>query len=199
MARPSNDRITAALLNRHGQTYAEELKIDLGRGTPSALFRWLCASILLSAPIGAKTAMAATKALAEQGWTTADKMAAATWEQRTRTLNRSGYARYDESTSLRVAAERTPERERALLKECKGIGEVGADIFCREAQIVWDEFYPFADRRALAAARRLGLEDDPGKLAKRVSRKDFPRLVAALVRTGLAKDFDGVLEEAAKR
>jgi hypothetical protein len=219
MARPSKEQITAALLDRHGQTYAAELGIDLGRGTPSPLFRWLCASILLSARIGAKNAMAATKALAKQGWTTADKMAAASWEQRTRTLNRSGYARYDESTSrmlgdtagmlvekyrgdlrrLRAAAERTPERERALLKECKGIGEVGADIFCREAQIVWDELYPFADRRALEAARRLGLEDEPGKLAKRVSRKDFPRLVAALVRTGLAKDFEGVLEVAAER
>ena len=91
------------------------------------------------------------------------------------------------------------QRERALLQECKGLGEVGADIFCREAQIVWDELYPFADRRALEAARRLGLEDDPGLLAKRVPRKEFPRLVAALVRTGLAKDYDGVLEAAADR
>jgi len=218
MAKPAKQQIAAALLERHGQTYAAELGIDLDRGTPSPLFRWLCASILLSARIGAKTAMAATKALAEHGWTTADRMARASWEQRTRALNRAGYARYDESTSrmlgdtaqmllenyrgdlrrLRDAAERTPERERALLKECKGIGEVGADIFCREAQIVWDELYPFADRRALEAARRLGLEDDAGGLARRVPRQDFPRLIAALVRTGLAKDHDGVLEAAAR-
>jgi hypothetical protein len=38
---------------------------------------------------------------------------------------------------LRDAAEREPGRERALLKECKGLGEVGVDIFMREAQIVW--------------------------------------------------------------
>ncbi len=216
MAKPSREQITAALLKRHGRTYAADLGIDLGRGTPSPLFRWLCASILLSARIGAETALAATKALAERGWTAADKMAGATWEQRTRALNRAGYARYDESTSrmlgdtaemlvekyrgdlrgLRDAVARTPERERTLLKECKGLGEVGADIFCREAQIVWDELYPFADRRALEAAKRLGLEDDPGKLAKQVPRKEFPRLVAALVRTSLAKDYEGVLEAA---
>jgi hypothetical protein len=162
--------------------------------------------------------MQAARALADQGWTSAQKMAEATWEQRTRTLNQAGYARYDESTSrmlgdtakmllekyqgdlrrLRDAAGRDPARERALLKECKGIGEVGADIFCREAQITWDELFPFADRRALEAAGRLGLEDDAEKLAKRVSRKDYPRLLAALVRTRLAKDFDEVLEAASR-
>jgi endonuclease III len=216
MAKPSKDRIIEALLARHGQTYAQELGVRLERGTPSALFRWLCASILLSARISADAAMEATRALAKQGWTSARKMSDATWEQRTRTLNRAGYARYDESTSrmlgdtsqmlvekyggdlrrLREAAGRDPGRERALLKECKGIGEVGADIFCREAQVVWDELFPFADRRALQTAGRLGLEDDAKRLAKRISRKDYPRLLAALVRTGLAKDFDEVLEAA---
>jgi hypothetical protein len=97
---------------------------------------------------------------------------------------------------LREAAGRDPKRERSLLKECKGIGDVGADIFCREAQIVWDELFPFADRRALETARRLGLEDDAGKLARRIPRNDYPRLLAALVRAGLDKDVDGVLEAA---
>jgi endonuclease III len=219
MAKPSKDRIVAALLERHGRTYAAELGLDLAQGTPSALYRWLCAATLLSARIGAGIAIAAARALAAQGWTTAAKMAAASWEDRTRTLNRAGYARYDESTArmlgetasmlqrkyrgdlrqLRAAAGHAPERERALLEECKGIGEVGADIFCREAQLAWDELYPFADRRALEAARRLGLEDDATGLARHVSRNEFPRLVAALVRTSLAKDGEDVLEAAADR
>lgn len=218
MAKPAEDRIVEALLERHGQTYASELGIDLERNTPSVLYRWLCAATLLSARISADAAMQAARALAEQGWTTAQKMADATWEHRTRTLNRAGYARYDESTSrmlgdtaqllldryggdlrkLRDAAQRDPGRERALLKECKGIGDVGADIFCREAQIAWDELFPFADRRALDAAGRLGLEDDAEKLARRASRKDYPRLLAALVRTRLAGDFDEVLEAAGR-
>jgi hypothetical protein len=216
MARASKDRIVEALLERHGRTYAQELGIDLGRGTPSVLFRWLCASLLLSARISADLAMQAARALTREGWTSARRMADATWEQRTRTLNQAGYARYDESTSrmlgdtakllldkyrgdlrrLRDVAGRDPARERALLKECKGIGDVGADIFCREAQSAWDELFPFGDRRALEAAGRLGLEDDAGGLARRVSREDYPRLLAALVRTGLAKDFDEVLQAA---
>jgi hypothetical protein len=219
MAKPSKNQIVQALLERHGQTYAGELGIDLERNTPSGLYRWLCAATLLSARIGADVAMRAARALAEQGWTSVQKMAAATWEQRTRTLNQAGYARYDESTSrmlgdtaemlldkyqgdlrrLRDAAERDPGRERALLKECKGVGDVGADIFCRETQLAWDELFPFADRRALQAAGRLGLEADAEGLARRVARKDYPRLLAALVRTGLAKDFDGVLEAASRQ
>jgi hypothetical protein len=78
MAKPSRDRIVAALLERHGRTYAEGLGIRLERGTPSVLFRWLCASILLSARISADAAMQAARALAEQGWTTAERMGAAT-------------------------------------------------------------------------------------------------------------------------
>jgi hypothetical protein len=83
------------------------------------------------------------------------------------------------------------------LKEFKGIGDVGTDIFCREVQTVWDELFPFADKKALAAAQRLGLGDDAGALAKLVSRHDFPRLLAALIRTGLSKDYESVLGRAA--
>jgi hypothetical protein len=216
---PPRSRIVDALLERHGRTYAQELGIDLAKGTPSVLFRWLCASILLSARISADIAMSAARALADQGWTTAQKMAASTWEQRTRTLNGAGYARYDESTSrmlgdtagmllekyggdlrrLREDASRDPATERRLLKECKGLGDVGVDIFFREVQVVWDELYPFAGKRDLDAAARLGLEKDAASLAKRVPRHDFPRLTAALVRAGLAKDFEKVLKQAKSR
>jgi hypothetical protein len=204
------------LLEEHGRTYAEQLGIDLEDGTPSPLFRWLCAALLMSARIRAEAAVDAARALADQGWTTAAKMAAASWEERTRTLNRAGYARYDESTSrmlgataemlqgkyqgdlrkLRDAAGRDPARERVLLKECKGIGEVGVDIFMREAQIVWPELYPFADRKALEAAASLGLDDDPRALADRVPRKDFPRLLTALVRVSLAGEIEQLREAA---
>jgi endonuclease III len=221
--RPSQLRASAysdikTLLERRGQTYAAELGIDLARNTPSALYRWLCAATLLSARIGARTAMQAARALADHGWTSAQKMAAATWEQRTRTLNQAGYGRYYQSTSrmlgdtaemlldryrgdlrwLRDAAGRDPGRERTLLKECKGIGGVGADIFCREVQVAWSELFPFADRRALEAARRLGLEGDADRLARRVPHKDYPGLLAALVRTSLARDFDEVLQAAGR-
>lgn len=218
MAKPSRRQIAEALLARHGRTFAEELGIDLAKGTPAPLFRLLVASILLSARIGHGIAVAAARALQEQGWTTAQKLGGATWAQRVRVLNRSGYARYDESTSrmlgdtcallldryhgdlrrLRDEAGRDPKRERELLKQFKGIGDVGVDIFFREAQVAWDELYPFADRRVLQAAQRLGLGGDAKALARLVDGdgREFARLTAALVRVGLERDYDGVREQA---
>jgi hypothetical protein len=212
----NDNAVIEALLDRHGRIFSHELGIDLAANTPSALFRWLCASLLTSAQISSVNAMRAAKALADAGWTTPQAMAESTWEERVKVLNRSGYARYDESTArmlgediemllqqydgdlrkLREKAGRDPEAERELLKQFKGIGDVGADIFCREAQIAWDELYPFADRKALSCATKLGLPDSAAGLAALASRSDYPRLVAALVRCALAKDQNAVRQAA---
>jgi endonuclease III len=213
MAAADPHRTVEVLLRCYGKTYAEALSIDLARGTPSALFQWLCASLLFSARIRADAALEAARALFREGLTTAEKMASATWEERTRILNHAGYARYDESTSrmlgetsrmildhyrgdlrnLREAASRDPQEERRLLEQFKGIGDVGADIFMREVQLVWDELFPFADRRALRAAQKLGLGADAQSLARRVKAAQFPRLVAALVRTDLGRHYEKIL------
>lgn len=208
--------VVRALLRRHGRTHARELGIELARATPSPLFRWMCAALLLSARIGSRTALAAAAALAREGWRTPRSMLEAGWRARVQVLDRAGYARYDESTSrmlgescallldryggdlrrLREAAGRAPARERALLMELKGIGEVGADIFFRELQSSWTEHYPFADPKALDVASRLGLGEDARALAGLVAQRDFPRLVVALVRCGLACDAGVILEMA---
>jgi hypothetical protein len=217
--RVATREVVTALLEQHGRTYSEELGIRLGTNTPSSLFCWLCAALLFSARISAGLACRAAAAVIEQGWTTAQKMAQTSWSERARVLNHAGYARYDERTAtmlgstaelllreykgdlrlLRECAGREPAAERRLLKEFKGIGDARADIFCREVQIVWDELYPFADRKALATAGELGIIDEAAALARLVPRREFPRLVAALTRTGLAKDYAGVLEQAAHR
>jgi len=209
-------QIVAALLDRHGTTYADELGIDIAKNTPSVLFRWLCASILMSARISAGNAVRGARALADAGWTTADHMAESTWEERVKVLNAHGYARYDESTArmlgedadmllekydgdlrnLREEAARDPDAERKLLKQFKGVGDVGAAIFCREAQTAWGELHPFADRKALASAKKLGLPDDAEGLSKLVGAADFPRLAAALVRCDLEKDHEAVRDAA---
>ena len=218
MAGPGRAKVAEAVLERHGRTYAEELGIDLGKDPPSALFRLVVASILFSARIGAQQGVRAARALAEQGWTTARAMGATSWEERVRVLNRNGYARYDERTSsmlgdacqllldryggdvrkLREEAGRDPAAERRLLKQLKGMGDVGVDIFFREVQVAWDELFPFADGRALRTAERLGLGKDTKALARGRDRRAFARLVAGLVRVGLAKDYDGVLEAAGR-
>jgi hypothetical protein len=206
-----------ALLDRHGRTYAEELGIKLAKPSPSNLFQLLCASVLYSARIDARIATQAAKNLKRRGWRTARAMADSTWSQRVDALNDAGYTRYQERTAtmlgdlaehllerwngdlrgLRDEAERDPSRERKLLKEAKGLGDVGVDIFFREVQVAWDELAPFADRRALDAARRLRLGSNAKALHRLVDGKaDFARLVAALVRTELDDDYDAVRKAA---
>lgn len=215
----TQQKVVAELLDRHGQTFCAELGIAIERNTPSPLFAWLCASILFSARISFGVAAQAARALSEHGWNSPRRLAEASWAERTRVLNRAGYARYDESTSrmlgdtaehvlseykgdlrrLRDRASKDPGAERKLLMEFKGIGQVGADIFCREAQSAWPELYPFADRKALTASSKLDLGTDSQALAGLVAQKDFPRLAAALVRTGLASDHDDILQRASAR
>ncbi len=218
MAEPSNEQIIEALLDRHGRTYASEAGIRLDRNTPAPLFQLLALSLLLSARISAGTSVQAFVALRDAGWTTPDKMAGSAWSDRARVLNEAGYARYDERTArmlgetadmvcdtyrgdlrkLRDAAARDPEQERSLLQEFTGIGAVGAAVFGREVQSVWDEQYPFADDRALESADRLGLGSDVRALQGNTDgAEQFTLLVAALVRCGLAGDHDEIIEQAA--
>lgn len=209
-------KVTEVLLHRYSRTYSQELGIDLENPGPSALFRWLCAALLFSARISASIALEAAEALTRQGWTTPQKMATASWADRARTLNEAGYARYDERTStmlgqtaelllekyggdlrkLRQAAHHDPARERELLQEFKGIGDVGVDIFFREIQIAWDEIAPFADQKALKVAEELHLGSNAKALAALVQPSDLPRLLSALVHCGLAKEQEAVLREA---
>ncbi|HLQ84587.1 MAG TPA: hypothetical protein VK110_00400 [Salinisphaeraceae bacterium] len=204
------------MLERHGRSFASELGVDISRNTPSPLFRVFTFALLASTRISADIAMHAARALAAQGWTTAAGMAQATWRERTDALNRAGYARYDEKTSsqladscahlldqyhgdlrqLRQRAERDPGFERKRLKQCKGIGDVGVDIFFRETQAAWPELYPFADKLSLRAARHLELGNSAGDLAQWVDRATYPRFVAALVRCELAGSHADIVNAA---
>ena len=220
MTRDATDRapLIRALLDGYGRTYAEDVGIDTAKDTPAPLFQLLCMSLLLSARIRSDNAVQAARALLRAGLSTPRKMADATWQDRVDVLTANGYKRYDESTAsmlgetaeyvlntyggdlrrLRAAAGRDVGRERKLLQEHKGIGPVGADIFLREVQCVWDEAYPHADSRVLGAARRLGLPADARALAALVSRQEFPHLVSALIRVDLAGAYDD-LRAAARR
>ena len=210
----ANEDVVEELLGVHGRTYASEAGIRLGRNTPAPLFQLLVLSLVSSARIRAEIAMSAAKALFGDGLTTVQKMADATWEHRTKVLNGSGYARYDESTSrylaataetvldrwngdlreLRAAADGDPGTATDLLTECKGIGPAGAQMFLREIQAVWEEFDPFVDPRSRDVAERMGLPASPAHLRQLVDdRRDFVRLLDALVRCGLAGDEDLIL------
>lgn len=201
-------RLVAALLERHGRRFAEEMGIDLPSGGRDAMFQWLVASLLCSARISGALAIRAARAVVTEGLGTLDGMERAGWDGRVRILNASGYARFDEKTAtllgdlcatlrdrwdgdlrnLRAAARGDGAEIRRRIQDFKGIGPVGAGIFAREAQDPWPELRPFADRLALDGAAALGLPDRAEDLADLVPPEAFTTLLAALTRTRLAKD-----------
>jgi hypothetical protein len=89
----------AALLDLHGRTFAEELRIDVAKGTPTELFRLLCAASLMSARISSEIAVEAARNLSRRGWRSARKLADSTWDARVDALHEAGYTRYQERTA----------------------------------------------------------------------------------------------------
>lgn len=199
-----DDRTVARLLEEAGTTYATEAGITLA-DRPAPLYRLLVLAVLLSTPISARLATAATAELVRAKMGTAARMDAAPWQARVDALGRARYRRYDESSAtalgdgarlvldryrgdlrrLRARADGDPDGIRALLTDFPRLGPVGADIFAREAQAVWPELRPAVDAKVLDGARALGLPDRPAALAALVPPDRLAPLCAALVRCAL--------------
>ncbi|MEW2360322.1 endonuclease [Spirillospora sp. NPDC029432] len=200
------DAVVKRLMREAGRTYAEEAGIPL-KDQPAALWKLLVLANLMSARITADIAMAAARELFEAGGGTPRGMGRLSWQDRVDALGRGHYVRYDESTATRlgemaglvqdkyggdlrrlpVTAGRDVGRAAGLLKEFKGIGPTGVDIFCREAQAVWPWLRPYFDDQTRKGADRLGLPTDPEKLAGAVPDKELGRFAAALVRAARDK------------
>ncbi|MFE2294663.1 endonuclease [Streptomyces sp. NPDC059452] len=214
---PPARRIADALVERCGQTYAEEAGIRL-KNTPQPLYQLLVLSLLLSARIRASVAVAAARALYGHGMRTPRRMADATWQQRVDALGEGHYRRYDERTAtqlgegaqlvldawrgdlrrLREEADGDHDRLVEGLRRVPGIGPAGADIFVREVQSIWPETGFRAGPKAVQGAERLGLPTSPGRLAEAARGHDDARFAAALVRAALDKDIVDEVTEAAR-
>ncbi len=198
----SHDSITTALLERFGQTYAEQAGITLA-DKPSPLYELLVLATLLSAPITADVAVNAARELFAAGYRTPQRMRDASWQARVDALGRGHYRRYDESTAteladeaeqlitnwdgdlrgLRDEAEGDARRIHQQLTTFKGIGPTGADIFLREVQAVWPGIGPYLDPKVIQGAELLGLPSKAESLASLAASPDqLVRLASALVR-----------------
>lgn len=200
--------VLRSLTELAGTTFAAQAGIRL-KDTPAPLYRLLVLSVLLSTRIRADLAVDAARELADAGMTTPEKMAAASWQDRVDALTRAHYRRYDESTAtalgegadlvrseyrgdlrrLRRKADGDPKAVRELLTGFPRLGPLGADIFCREAQLVWPELRPALDRKVLDGAKRLGLPTSAKELAALVPDDDLAVTAAALVRVALDQNL----------
>ncbi|GAA1870572.1 endonuclease [Brevibacterium marinum] len=199
------------LIDEHGRTFAAEAAITL-RDKPAPLWQLLVLSLLLSTRISSDIAVRTARELFSTGWRTPQHLRESTWQERVDALGRGGYRRYDESTATRLdeaaallidrwkgdlrrlhdEAEGDGTRISKLLQEFTGIGPTGASIFLREAQQVWPEVRPYADKLVLKGARAARLPDDASEMGKLVDGDEFSSLAAALVR--VARD-PGMLED----
>lgn len=194
------------LLDVAGTTYAAEAGIKLGN-KPMPLFQLLALCMLASKPIDAAIAMSAARELFRAGLRTPKAVLEADRQTMIDAFGRAHYVRYDESSATRLIdmAERVRDdysgdlrrlagrsrfdagAAKRMLKQFKGIGDTGADIYLREVQDVWTWARPYFDDRAVEAAKRLGLPAQPEKLGA-LAPQDNARLAAALVRVSLDDD-----------
>jgi endonuclease III len=199
----THKQLVRRLLKAAGTTYAEEAGIRIN-DKPMPLFQLLVLCMLASKPIDATTAMRAARELFKTGLRTPKAVLASDRRTMISAFGRAHYVRYDESSAtrltdiaeavrvdysgdLREIARRSQHDIRSaarMLKQFKGIGDTGADIYLREVQDVWTWARPYFDARATSAAKGLGLPADPKKLAALAPRANA-RLAAALVRSAL--------------
>jgi endonuclease III len=203
----STKKLVRGLLSQAGTTYSEQSGIRL-QDKPMPLFQLLTLCMLASKPIDAAIATQAACELFKTGLRTPKAVLEADRSSMIAAFGRAHYVRYDESSATRLAdiartvhdeyaddlrgladrSEHDPAAARRLLKQFKGIGDTGADIFLREIQDQWTWVRPFFDDRTLAAAEGLGLParaDELSDLAPRSAAK----LAAALVRVSLDTDL----------
>ncbi len=200
-------QLVRRVLKAGGTTYADEAGIRI-HDKPMPLFQLLVLCMLASKPIDAAIAMRGARELFKAGLRTPKAVLAADRQTMIDAFGRAHYVRYDESSAtrltemaqrvrdeysgdLREIAERSHRdvgQAKRMLKEFKGIGETGADIYLREIQDVWTWARPYFDDRATGTAKQLGLPTDPAKLGALAPRANA-RLAAALVRASLDDDL----------
>ncbi|GAA2712389.1 hypothetical protein ACFY2R_19965 [Micromonospora olivasterospora] len=194
-----------------GRGFAEQYGFPV-TNNPSRLFQLLVLSVLLARRGDFRRAVDAAAALRDAGWDSAARLARSLHADRVRVLREAGQRgdvdafadtlgdlartvvdRYrGDLRRLRGAGHYDAAGERALLSELPGVNAEAAELFLREAQALWREVAPVADRRALAAARRLGLGRTARDLAGLAGSGESERLawlVGALARVELEKRY----------
>jgi hypothetical protein len=203
----SHSERAAVLLEAAGRTFADEAGIRLD-DKPAPLYRLLVLAVLLSSRVQASLGVAACRELVDAGFGSPEHMRDAARQDVIAALGRAHYTRMDEQTTdalqegaglvadrwsgdlrrMRTASDGDTDALAGFLTELPRLGPVGADIFLREVQLVWPEFRPHLDAKALAGARTLGLPDDAATLAGLVDGEDLARFSAALVRANRDDD-----------
>ncbi|KAE8378758.1 hypothetical protein BDV26DRAFT_291882 [Aspergillus bertholletiae] len=148
--------------------------------SPETLLAMVIDALLKSRPISHELTQRTITKVIEAGYHDIRKLGKSSWEERTMILKDGGYNRYREqgATNLGELAElidskyhgdlnnlleeahHDRDEVRKLIKEIKGLGDLGADLFFNNVQSVWPEIAPFVDQRSLQTADQVGIGTD---------------------------------------
>ncbi|ETN46483.1 uncharacterized protein HMPREF1541_00668 [Cyphellophora europaea CBS 101466] len=170
--------------------------------SPSTFLALLLNAFLSSARISHDLAAKTVSRVIQAGYHNLPTLKASSWQERTEVLTEGGYTRYREKTAtalgelaelleekydgdltnLLMIGSPTPQKVRARLKEIKGLGDVGADIFFDTAQGICPQLAPFLDPRSVNTAQRIGIGGDVGVLWREIGKdpERMCRLAGAL-------------------
>ncbi|KAI1492253.1 hypothetical protein F5X96DRAFT_627466 [Biscogniauxia mediterranea] len=213
---PENSKI-AQLISKYGDLPLSDTALsDPDKATPDTVLALLLNALLSSTRISHALAAKTIAALIQAGYHKLDVLEKSTWEERTEVLTEGGYTRYREKTATMMGdltelikhkyggdvnaipglAGKDPHKIRSELKNVKGLGDVGVDIFFDTVQHVWPCVAPFLDPRSLKTAEEIGIGGDVHALWKAVSEDSgqMCRLAAALTKVrldGKESEFTG--------
>jgi endonuclease III len=158
------------------QSYSDELGLDLTK--PEDRFKWFLASVLFAKRISAETAKETYLCFEQEELTSPDAILQAGWDRLVEVLDSGGYTRYDFSTATNLlgiaktlkekygslerlhAESSSPSDLENRLREFKGVGPVGVNIFLRELRGVWEKAKPSPSPMAVVTAQKIGLNPE---------------------------------------
>lgn len=205
MQRLYRSRMIKTLLERFGQSFSEELGINLDSGRSAEVFKWFLASILFGARISETIAKNTYKAFEKYNLLTCEKILKTDIGFLINPIMREGgYVRYDGVTSRKILEvcqklmgeyegdvnqihrkAKTPKDLEEKLLKFKGIGPTTVNIFLRELRGIWEKANPGFSELVKLAVVHLGIKDIKGYWTKnKVKNYSFVNFEAALLRLG---------------
>ncbi|MCK4295621.1 MAG: hypothetical protein KAX28_03065 [Candidatus Marinimicrobia bacterium] len=173
----NTDKILAQLISWKGQTYSQELGINLTRGNSNEIFKWFLASILFGTRISETIVKNTFLRFVEYDILTPREIVRLGWHRLVDVLDSGGYVRYDFKTAdkllevmqnlmsvyhgdlniMHQLAIEATELEQRIKDLGKGIGPTTAQIFLRELRSIWEKAKPPISPIAVLCAENLGI------------------------------------------
>ncbi|KAL2006232.1 hypothetical protein VTN00DRAFT_9886 [Thermoascus crustaceus] len=184
---------------------------------PETILAMVIDALLKSTRISHDLAQRAVNTVIEAGYHDIKKLSESTWDERVDVLARAGYNRYREQNATRLGdlaewvigeydgdlnnllkrADCKQQRVKSSIKEIKGLGDLGTDLFINNVQAVWPCLAPFLDSRSLKTAEEVGIGTDLDAIYAELGHDpvEMSKLALGLSNVRLEKKQGAIAEE----